>query len=79
MAAKLFSRLQDTSFNELGSEDRLGLLVTAEWNRRQTNTIKRLIHNACWPPLRCSGRNRLLRGQKTRQGTDAALLHLQIY
>ena len=33
-------------FNELGFEDRLGLLVTAEWNRRQTNTVKRLIHNA---------------------------------
>ena len=40
------SQLQDTSFNELGFEDRLGLLVTAEWNRRQTNAVKRLIHNA---------------------------------
>ena len=47
MAAELSSQLQDSSFNELGFEDRLGLLVTAEWNRRQTNTVKRLIHNAC--------------------------------
>ncbi len=46
MAAELSSQLQDPSFRELGFEDRLGLLVTAEWNRRQTNTIKRLIHNA---------------------------------
>lgn len=46
MAAELSSQLQDSSFNELGFEDRLGLLVTAEWNRRQTNTVKRLIHNA---------------------------------
>lgn len=46
MAAELSSQLQDSSFNELGFEDRLGLLVTAEWNRRQTNTVKRLIHNS---------------------------------
>ena len=26
--------------------DRLGLLVTAEWNRRQTNAVNRLIHRA---------------------------------
>ena len=46
MAAELSSQLQDASFNELSFEDRLGLLVTAEWNRRQNNTVKRLIHNA---------------------------------
>ena len=46
MAAELSSQLQDASFNELGFEDRLGLLVTAERNRRQTNTVKRLIHSA---------------------------------
>ena len=46
MAAELSSQLQDSSFNELGFEDRLGLLVSAEWNRRQTNTVRRLIHNA---------------------------------
>lgn len=46
MAAELSNQLQDSSFNELGFEDRLGLLVTAEWNRRQTNTVKRLIHSA---------------------------------
>ncbi len=45
MAAELSSQLQDSSFNELGFEDRLGLLVTAEWNRRQTNAVTRLIHN----------------------------------
>ena len=46
MAAELSSQLQDASFNELSFEDRLGLLVTAEWNRRQNNTVKRLIQNA---------------------------------
>jgi len=39
MAAELSSQLQDPSFRELGFEDRLGLLVSAEWNRRQTNTV----------------------------------------
>ena len=51
MAAELSSQLQESSFNELGFEDRLGLLVTAEWNRRQTNTVKRLIHNARFAAL----------------------------
>lgn len=46
MAAELSSQMQDVSFSELGFEDRLGLLVTSEWNRHQTNTVKRLIHNA---------------------------------
>ena len=46
MAAELSNQLQDPAFNELGFEDRLGLLVTAEWNRRQTNAVNRLIHNA---------------------------------
>ena len=52
MAAELSSQLQDSSFNELGFEDRLGLLVTAEWNRRQTNTVKPVSYthlNSCNP------------------------------
>lgn len=46
MAEELSHQLQDPSFRDLGFEDRLGLLVTAEWNRRQTNAVNRLIHNA---------------------------------
>lgn len=46
LSAELSSQLQDPAFSEPGFEDRLGLLVTAEWNRRQTNAVKRLIHNA---------------------------------
>ena len=46
MADELSHQLQDSTFNELGFEERLGLMVTAEWNRRQTNTVQRLIKNA---------------------------------
>ncbi len=46
MAAELENQLRDASFQTLGFEERIGLLVNAEWNRRQTNTVARLIHNA---------------------------------
>lgn len=46
MAAEFVNQLQDPAFNELGFEERLGMLVTAEWNRRQTNKVNRLIHGA---------------------------------
>lgn len=46
MVAEFSNQLKDPAFNELGFEERLGMLVTAEWNRRQTNKIHRLIHNA---------------------------------
>jgi len=51
MAAEWSSQLQDSFFNELGFKDRLGLLVTAEWNRRQTNTVTQLIYNAHFAAL----------------------------
>lgn len=46
MAAEFSSQLQDSSFNTLSFEERLDMLVTAEWNRRQTNKINRLIKSA---------------------------------
>ena len=46
MAAELERQLVDTSYRELGFEDRLGLLVTSEWNRRQSNKVARFIRNA---------------------------------
>ncbi len=51
MAAELSSQLQDASFNELGFEDRLGLLVTAESAHSQ-RPLRR--------PVRCGGRDCLL-------------------
>jgi hypothetical protein len=45
MAAELEKQLRDPTFRELDFEDRLGLLVNAEWNRRQSNKVERLILN----------------------------------
>ena len=46
MAAELANQLKDPSFAALGFEERLDMIVTAEWNKRQTNKINRLIRNA---------------------------------
>ena len=46
MAAEFVNQLQEPAFNELGFEEGLGMLVTAEWNRRQTNKVNRLIRGA---------------------------------
>ena len=67
MAAELECQLTDASYRELGFEERLGLLVTAEWNRRQTNKVNRsfemlislhllLLWNRLNTMLRCDGR-----------------------
>ena len=47
LASELERQLEDTeSYGQLGFEDRLSLLVDAEWNRRQTNKLNRYIRNA---------------------------------
>ena len=47
MAAELERQMEDPStYGKLGFEDRLGLLVDAEWNRRQANKLARYIKNA---------------------------------
>lgn len=46
MAAEFANQIQDASFNSIGFEERLGMLVTAEWNRRQNNKVARLMRNA---------------------------------
>ena len=43
MATELANQLKDPSFAALGFEERLDIIVTAEWNKRQTNKIKALI------------------------------------
>ena len=44
MAAELEHQLEDSStYGTLGFEERLGLLVDAEWNRRQSNKLARYI------------------------------------
>ena len=46
MAAELANQLKDPSFAALGFVERLDMIVTAEWNKRQTNKINRLIKSA---------------------------------
>ena len=47
MASELERQISDAeSFRELSFEDRLALLVDAEWNRRQKNKYRRCLHNA---------------------------------
>ena len=47
MAAELERQLNDpVSYSQLAFEERLSLLVDAEWNRRQQNRMLRCLHNA---------------------------------
>lgn len=47
LASELERQLEDSdSYKQLGFEDRLTLLVDAEWNRRQNNKFDRFIRNA---------------------------------
>ena len=47
MAAELERQLSDSeAFRELSFDDRLAMLVEAEWNRRQSNKYIRSVHNA---------------------------------
>lgn len=47
MADEFRNQINDsTSYNSLGFEERLGLLVDTEWNRRQANKLRNLIKRA---------------------------------
>lgn len=47
MAAEFEKQMSDPSaYGQLGFEERLGLLVDAEWNRRQASKLNRCIRNA---------------------------------
>ena len=49
MAEHLSKQLTDPKMNELSFEDRLGLLVDAEWISRKNNRLTRLIRSAGYP------------------------------
>ena len=47
MAAAFEQQLKDSkSYSQLGFEERFGLMVDAEWNRRQDNTLRRRVRDA---------------------------------
>lgn len=43
MGAELERQMTDPAYRQLSTEEQIGLMVTAEWNRRQTNKINRLM------------------------------------
>jgi len=46
MASAFSNQLGDSAFHELSFEERVGLMVDAEWTSRQNNRLARLIRNA---------------------------------
>jgi len=46
MASAFHSQLGDSAFHEMPFEERVGLMVDAEWTSRQNNRLSRLIRNA---------------------------------
>lgn len=46
MAEKFKEQMTDSSMNSLGFEDRIGLIVDAEWTSRKNNHLKKLIKKA---------------------------------
>ena len=50
MANALKDQFADPQFQSMAFEDRLGLLVDAEWNARKNNHLNKLIRQAYWRP-----------------------------
>lgn len=46
MAIEMERQMTDPAYRALSAEERIALMVTAEWNRRQTNKINRLMNAA---------------------------------
>lgn len=46
MAESFCDQLEDNSFSELSFEERFGLLVDSEWNKRKNNKLLRLVQTA---------------------------------
>lgn len=54
MANALKDQLEDSQYNSMAFEDRLGLIVDAEWNARKSNHLQRLIRQATFSdPAAC--------------------------
>lgn len=49
MANALKDQLEESQYNSMAFEDRLGLIVDAEWNARKSNHLQRLIRQARAP------------------------------
>ena len=54
MANALKDQMEDPQYKSMAFEDRLGLLVDAEWNARKSNRLRKLIRQATFSaPTAC--------------------------
>ena len=68
MANALKDQLSDPQYRDMTFEDRLGLLVDAEWNARKNNHLRRLIQQASFSdPAACLEDIEYLPDRKLRQ------------
>ena len=79
MAAEFAAQLKDSSFNALSFEERFSMAVTAEWNKRQTNKVNRLIKKAHLGAPSATVEDIELRRPQVGQIPDATVIHLQIH
>jgi len=76
MADAYRNQLQDTSFNNLSFEERIGLMIDMEWSRRKNNRLLKLIKKsdiyfseACVEDIEYHGDRKLDKAQITRLST----------
>jgi len=76
MAKSLRDQMEDSDFNNMQFEERLGLIVDAEWTTRKNNRLKRLIKtagyefpNACIEDIEYRADRKLDKAQITRLST----------
>ena len=68
MANALKDQLEDSQYNSMAFEDRLGLIVDAEWNARKSNHLQRLIRQATFSePAACLENVEYLPDRKLKQ------------
>ncbi len=81
MADEFQNQINDSkSYNLLGFEERLGLLVDAEWNRRQANKLKNLIKRAAFSvSAACIEDIEYLPDRKIDKAQNASVLDLPIH
>ncbi len=78
MAESFRTQIRDSSYNELGFEERFGLMVDTEWARRKNNRLTRLIrkadlyfNQACLEDIEYHADRKLDKTQITRLATCA--------
>ncbi len=80
MANALKDQLADPQFQSMAFEDRIGLLVDAEWHARKNNHLNKLIRQATFSdPRRMPGERGIPPRQRTEAGGVIAFWYLQLH